>query len=82
MTTSELLDKLKQVLESVEESKGRKRRDALKSILKKLKTKQTHLEAKLADASGDTKSKLDKKVKVVRAHRKKAIKTLRALKKK
>lgn len=82
MTTSELLDKLKQALETVEDSKGRKRRDALKSILKKLKTKQSHLEAKLADASGDTKSKLSKKVKVVRAHRKKAIKTLRGLKKK
>ena len=82
MTTSELLDKLKQALESVEDSKGRKRRDALKKILKKLKVKQTHLEAKLADASGDGKIKLAKKVKLVRAHRKKAIKTLRGFKKK
>jgi len=82
MTTSELLDKLKQALETVEESKGRNRRDALKKILKKLKAKQTHLEDKLDDASGETKSKLSKKIKLVRAHRKKAIKTLRDSKKK
>lgn len=82
MTTSELLDKLKQALESVEDSKGRSRRDGLKKILKKLKAKQTHLEDKLDEASGETKSKLSKKIKLVRAHRKKAIKTLRDSKKK
>ncbi|HEY9079885.1 iron-sulfur cluster co-chaperone HscB C-terminal domain-containing protein [Magnetovibrio sp.] len=82
MTTSELLKKLMHVLETVEESKGRKRRDALKKILKKLKTKQKHLEEKCEDASGETKSKLAQKIDVVRAHRKKAIKTLRDLKKK
>ena len=77
MGTNKLIEQLTLVLESSQESKGRKQCDALKKVLKKLKAKQKSLESKLGDASGQQKDKLAKKIKTVRAHRKKALKMLK-----
>ena len=77
MGTNKLIEQLTLVLESSQESKGRKHCDALKKVLKKLKSKQKSLESKLEGVSGEQKDKLTQKIKTVKAHRKKALKMLK-----
>ena len=81
MGTNKLLNKLKEVLESDAETDERKRRDALKKLLKKLKFKQERLKEKLAVATGDEKIDLENKLELVKAHRTKGISVMRELKK-
>lgn len=77
MGTNKLLDRLKVMLETNAETDQRKRHDALKKLLKKLKAKQKTLQAKYDDAEGGAQAKLAKKLKLVKAHRQKALKILR-----
>ena len=61
-------------------SSKKKKRDALKKILKKLKKREITLKKKAGDAkSGKEKNALVAKLKVIRAQRKKGIKALRKL---
>ena len=80
MGTNSLIDRLKQVMDSDAEIDERNRRKALKKILKKLKVKQEHLKEKLADATGEERDRLSQKIDMVKAHRKKAISSMKAIK--
>jgi|SaaInl8_120m_RNA_FD_contig_71_939121_length_358_multi_6_in_0_out_0_1 hypothetical protein len=78
MKMKELLGKVDQALETNEEGHGRKRRDALKKVLKKLETKHNRLEERIKAASGGEKRKLEKKLKTVKKHQEKATKALKS----
>lgn len=80
MGTNKLIRKLTLVLESDAQEDERKRRDALKKLLKKLKTKQERLKEKLSIAPEEDKVSIEKKLELVKAHRIKGIETLKSLK--
>ena len=80
MGTNKLIDKLTLVLESDAQMDERKRRDALKKLLKKLKAKQERLKDKLSSAPEEDKASIQKKIDLVKAHRTKGIETLKAMK--
>lgn len=80
MKVKTALRNLNHILESEKEMKGRERRDALKQVLKKLKSKQKHLESKLADAPESDRPKIKKKLKTVKTHREKALSVLDSMK--
>lgn len=78
--------KIKRLIEQLSEllsEKGaarRKRRNALKKVLKRLKTRKTELVAKIDRAGGDEKKKLQKKLRLIQAQRKKGLKALKDIK--
>ena len=80
MGTNKLINKLTLVLESDEELDERKRRDALKKLLKKLKAKQERLKEKLSSTPEEDKESIQKKLDLVKAHRIKGIEAIKALK--
>jgi len=62
------------------DSKKRKKKDAINTVLKKLRKKKNKLKKKLESASGKReKSTIAAKLKVNRAQRKKGVQALRAL---
>ncbi len=62
---------------ALENKKGGKRKNALESVLKKLKKKQSKLKEKIAETKNDKEKKeLGAKLKVNRLHRKKCEKAL------
>ena len=79
MKTKDIVKSLGSALD-LDNKKKKKKADALRKILKKLKRKETNLKERLKGAkSGKEKSALVAKLKVNRAHRKKGVKVLRKL---
>lgn len=79
MKTSKILDKLQDALGL---NKKKKRAEALKSVLKKLKKKEAKLKDALHSAKDDkAKASLKQKIATAHAQRKKGVKALRALSK-
>ncbi|MDP6788279.1 MAG: hypothetical protein QF830_04660 [Rhodospirillales bacterium] len=79
MKTKDIVKSLGAALD-LDNKKKKKKADALRKILKKLKKKEINLkERRKAAKSGKEKSALAAKLKVNRAHRKKGVKVLRKL---
>lgn len=67
----------KSLRNALDKKKDKKKKDALESVLKKLKRKEAKLKAKVEDAKGGKEKKaLVAKLKVNQAHRKKGEKVL------
>lgn len=77
-----LITNLRSMLDNDADFRRKKQLDALKNIQSQLKNKQKKLKAKMEKASGKDKDKLEGKLKLVKAHRKKALKAIRGLQKK
>ncbi|CCQ74162.1 hypothetical protein [Magnetospira sp. QH-2] len=80
MKTQSLLESLGNVLK--DDKKKHKQIDSLKKVLAKLKHKKNSLRKKSAQASGVEKKKIDKKLHLIHAQRKKGLKALKHLKSK
>jgi len=80
MKTTKLLKKAEELL-SAKKSKQREEKKCLKEILAKLKKRKRHLKAKLeTEKKAGERERLRKDLEVVRAQRKKGLKTLKELK--
>lgn len=82
MTTSKLIDKLRDYLE-LDRQKQKSKQDKIRSVLKKLKKRQIALEKKLKKApDAKTRKRLKRDLKVLYVQRKKGVKLFRAVRSK
>lgn len=79
MKIKTMLNHLRQLIDDKEIARS-KRRKALKKVLKALKDRRNDLRKKSEKASGADKKKIDKKLSIIQAQRKKGVKALRDLK--